>query len=63
MTENNVNHDRIIERIQKLLTLGSNNPNQNEAESAIMKAHRLMAQHGIQGDDLESPRREFSYTT
>lgn len=63
MTDNNADNGRIIERIQKLLTLGGNNPNQNEAESAIMKAHLLMAQHGIQGNDLESPQREFSYTT
>lgn len=63
MTDNNADHGRIIERIQKLLTLGSNNPSQNEAESAIMKAHRLMAQHGIQEVDLESSQRELTYTT
>lgn len=63
MTENNTDNGRVIEKIRKLLTLGNNNPSQNEAESAIMKAHRLMAQHGINELDLESSQQKFTYTT
>lgn len=63
MTETTIDNGRIVERIKKLLTLGSNNPSQSEAESAIMKAHRLMAQHNIKEIDLEISNEKITYAT
>ncbi len=52
---------KIMEKILKLLALGEKNPNENEAQLAILKAHELMAQHGI---DILSPSEEdVSYST
>lgn len=39
--------EKIIDRIQKLLSLAGNNPNSNEAEAALLKAQKLMAQYKI----------------
>lgn len=44
--------NRIKEKIQKLLDLSGNNPNANEAESALLKAQELMARHKIEMNDL-----------
>ena len=51
----------VIDKIKKLLSLGSNNPNENEAQQAILKAHELMAQHGI--DAVSISDQEISYST
>lgn len=42
----------IKEKIQKLLTLSSNNPSEDEAMSALIKARKLMAKHGFSDDDV-----------
>jgi hypothetical protein len=39
--------DKIIERIQKLLALAGNNPNENEASVAAAKAQELMEEYNI----------------
>lgn len=39
---------KLITKIQKLLALAGNNPNEAEAKSAMLKAQELMAEHGIQ---------------
>lgn len=46
----------IKERIRKLLALGGNNPNENEAKNALNKAAALAAEHGlsIEGIDVET---------
>ncbi len=38
---------KIMDKIRKLLSLGENNKNENEAQAAILKAQELMAEHGI----------------
>ena len=43
----------VIERIKKLLSLAGNNPNENEAMAAALKAQALMAQYNIEIDQLE----------
>ena len=45
--------DKIIEKIKKLLALSNNNPNENEALAAALKAQELMAKYNI---DLEQAR-------
>ena len=47
------NTNKVMEKIKKLLSLGENNPNENEAQSAILKAHELMAEHGIHSVSTE----------
>ena len=63
MSESNTNNSQIVERIRKLLRLGGNNPNENEANSAILQAHRLMAKHGIETVQLEENQEQISYST
>ena len=55
-------NDKIIDKIRKLLALGENNPNQIEAEAAILKAQALMAEHDIHSvstDEQISYSKEF----
>lgn len=40
-------NDQIINKIRKLLALSSNNPSQDEAEAAMMKAQAVAMEHGI----------------
>lgn len=63
MSESNIDNSQIIERIRKLLKLGGNNPNENEANSAILKAHLLMAKHGIETVDMEENQEKITYST
>jgi len=52
---------KIIDKIQKLLALGANNPSENEAQAAILKAHELMAEYGI--DSVIIGEQDISYST
>ena len=44
--------EKIIERIQNLMDLSNNNPNENEAIAAALKAQELMAKYHIEITDL-----------
>lgn len=44
--------DKIIDRIRKLLALGSNNPNEHEAKIAMERAHRLLAAYNLSLSDI-----------
>jgi hypothetical protein len=50
---------KITDKIRKLLSLGENNKNENEAQAAILKAHELMAEHGI--DAVSTEDQNISY--
>lgn len=54
-------NNKIIDKIQKLLALGDHNPNENEAQAAILKAHELMAEHAISSVDAKG--EEISCST
>lgn len=43
----------IADKIQKLLALAGNNPNENEAKAALLKAQELMAQYSLDMDGLQ----------
>ncbi|MEN0645572.1 DUF2786 domain-containing protein [Alkalicoccobacillus gibsonii] len=45
--------ERIKRRIQKSLALASNNPNAEEAHTALLKAQRLMYEHGFKENDFQ----------
>lgn len=40
-------NEKIIDKIQKLLSLAGNNPSEEEAQAAMLKAQKLMAQYHI----------------
>lgn len=40
-------NEKIIEKVQKLINLAGNNPNEAEAQAAMLKAQQLMAQYHI----------------
>ena len=44
--------NQILEKISKTLKLGKNNSNENEAQSAILAAQRLMAKYHISQEDV-----------
>lgn len=46
--------EKIIQKIQNLLDLANNNPNENEAIAAALKAQELMAKYEIEMDQLDN---------
>jgi hypothetical protein len=52
---------KIVDKILKLLALGKNNPNESEAQAAILKAHELMAEFGI--DAIAADDEKITYST
>lgn len=44
--------DKIIDRIQKLLSLASNNPNEAEAQAAMAKAQEMLAAYNLEMHDV-----------
>lgn len=46
-------NEKIIEKIKNLLDLANNNPNENEAIAAALKAQELMAKYHIDSHDVE----------
>ena len=50
--------EKILEKIEKLLALAGNNPSENEAISAALKAQELMAKYTIELADLEGKSLE-----
>lgn len=51
-------NDKIIDRIRKLLALGSNNPNEHEAEVAMRRAHRLLAEYNLSLADMTEAEKD-----
>lgn len=45
--------NQILEKISKTLQLGTNNNNENEAQSAILAAQRLMAKYHITQEEID----------
>lgn len=50
--------DKIIKRIQQLLALANNNPNEHEAAVAMKRAHRLLAEYNLSLADLTEAERK-----
>lgn len=49
----------ILERIKKLLSLGGNNPNENEARAALAKAAKLAEEHNLAISDIDLTTKEI----
>lgn len=45
--------EKIIEKIRNLMDLANNNPNENEALAAALKAQQLMAKYNVHMENLE----------
>lgn len=53
-----MSNEKIIEKIQKLFNLAGNNPNENEAKAALLKAQELMAKYNLDQDKLTGADKE-----
>lgn len=58
-------NEKIIEKIKNLLDLAGNNPNENEAMAAALKAQELMAKYNIDSSavNTEEIEKEFFHAT
>lgn len=52
-TENDVDLDKLVDRVRKLLANAGNNPNEHEAAVAMEIASRLIAQHNLDADKIK----------
>lgn len=50
------NMEKVLNKIKNLLDLANNNPSENEALSAALKAQELMAKHNIELDQLDDKK-------
>lgn len=48
--------EKILNKIKNLLDLANNNPNENEAIAAALKAQELMAKYNIELDQLDEKK-------
>lgn len=51
--------NKIADKIQKLLNLAGNNPNEEEAQAALLKAQKLMAQYNVDIESLGDGKKEL----
>jgi hypothetical protein len=51
-----VQMDRIVERVKKLFALAGNNPNENEAAAAAEKAQAILIEHNLSMTDITNSR-------
>lgn len=47
-------NERILERVKKMLALAGNNPSQEEAESALLMAQKMLAKYNMTMEDVGS---------
>ena len=48
------NQEKIIDKIRKVLELSKNNPSEEEAQAAALKAQKLMAEYHISIKEIET---------
>lgn len=51
-------NSKIISKIEKLLALAGNNPSENEAQAALLKAQQLMAEHNLEMAQFQDKPQE-----
>lgn len=51
-----MNMEKILNKVKNLLDLASNNPNENEAAAAALKAQELMAKYNIELEQLDEKK-------
>lgn len=45
-------NEELLKKIQNLFNLAENNPNENEAQTALLTAQKLMAKNGIEESEI-----------
>ena len=53
-----MNKEALIKKVEKLLSLAGNNPSQEEAQSAMAKAQKLIAEYNLDMNELKDDKRE-----
>ena len=48
-----MNKEQLVEKVKKLLALAGNNPNENEAQAAMLKAQKMIAEYNLEITDGE----------
>ena len=48
-----MNKKQLVEKVKKLLALAGNNPNENEAQAAMLKAQKMIAEYNLEITDVE----------
>lgn len=48
-------NEKVIEKIRKILELSKNNPSEEEAKSAALKAQKLLAQYDLTIEEIDTP--------
>lgn len=48
-------NENILRKVRKALALANNNPSEQEAQSAMLMAQRVLAEHGLSIQDVEEP--------
>lgn len=56
--ERDMNKEALMKKVEKLLSLAGNNPSQEEAQSAMAKAQKLIVEHNLDMSKLKSDERE-----
>lgn len=51
------NMEKIADKIQKLLALAGNNPSEEEAKAALLKAQKMMAEYNLSQSDLSGEEK------
>lgn len=49
-----MNKEQLVEKVKKLLALAGNNPNENEAQAAMLKAQKMIAEYNLEITDGEA---------
>ncbi|GED69412.1 hypothetical protein BRE01_31140 [Brevibacillus reuszeri] len=51
-------NENILRKVRKALALASNNPSEQEAQSAMLMAQRVLAEHGLSIQDVQESENE-----
>ena len=54
------NTEKMVDRVKKLLALAGNNPSEEEARTALMKANELIAKHNLNLSEETGERVEYA---
>lgn len=55
--------EKILDRVQKLMNLAANNPNENEASAAAAKAQAILTEYNLEIADVSEAKAEREKTT
>lgn len=62
MSDNQSKVDKVLEKVRKLFALAGNNPSEEEAKSAALKAQKLMAEYNLTISDVDNEDEKLEMT-